>query len=186
MAKSGNNIVTHGLSGKVGDLLVFRQRNGETIVASKPDRHAPMSEAQLNQIQHFQEAVLYSKGVLSDPAMKEAYAKAAKKGQSAYVVALADFLKAPHIDEIDVTGYTGQPGSSIRVRAVDNFKVSGVGVRIENSDGKLIENGNAVCGENGLDWIFTASASNDLVAGDKIIITVTDLPGHNVVSEKVI
>ncbi|MFJ1382405.1 hypothetical protein [Capnocytophaga canimorsus] len=27
MAESKNNIVTHGLSGKVGDLLVFYQRN---------------------------------------------------------------------------------------------------------------------------------------------------------------
>ena len=29
MAESKNNIVTHGLSGKGGDLLVFSQRNGK-------------------------------------------------------------------------------------------------------------------------------------------------------------
>jgi hypothetical protein len=29
MAKQHGNVVTHGLSGKVGDLLVFRQRDGK-------------------------------------------------------------------------------------------------------------------------------------------------------------
>jgi hypothetical protein len=33
MAKSKNNAVTRGLSGKAGDLLVFRRRDGKTVVA---------------------------------------------------------------------------------------------------------------------------------------------------------
>ena len=33
MAKSVNNIITHGLSGKIGDLLVFKQVDGKTIVS---------------------------------------------------------------------------------------------------------------------------------------------------------
>ncbi|MCD0479267.1 hypothetical protein LPB90_12440 [Chryseobacterium sp. LC2016-29] len=37
MAESKNSIVTHGLSGKVGDLLVFRQRNGKTVVSKVPE-----------------------------------------------------------------------------------------------------------------------------------------------------
>ena len=36
MAESKNNIVSHGLSGKVGDLLVFSQRNGKTVVSKVP------------------------------------------------------------------------------------------------------------------------------------------------------
>jgi hypothetical protein len=34
MAKSQNNVITHGLSGKIGDLLVFSQRGGKTIVSA--------------------------------------------------------------------------------------------------------------------------------------------------------
>jgi hypothetical protein len=30
MAESKNNIITHGLSGKIGDLTVFSQRDGKT------------------------------------------------------------------------------------------------------------------------------------------------------------
>jgi hypothetical protein len=33
MAKQTNNVVIHRLNGKVGDLLVFRQRAGQTVVS---------------------------------------------------------------------------------------------------------------------------------------------------------
>ena len=46
MAKSRNNIVTHGMSGKIGDLLVFRQRFGKTIVGKIPNRTAEATEGQ--------------------------------------------------------------------------------------------------------------------------------------------
>ncbi len=36
MAKVGNNIVTTGLSGKLGNLIVFRNRGGKTIVSKTP------------------------------------------------------------------------------------------------------------------------------------------------------
>jgi hypothetical protein len=32
MAKQTGNVVTHGLSGKIGDLLVFRRKDGKTIL----------------------------------------------------------------------------------------------------------------------------------------------------------
>ena len=35
MAESKNNIITHGLSGKIGDLIVFSQRDGKTFAAKK-------------------------------------------------------------------------------------------------------------------------------------------------------
>lgn len=47
MAKSKNNVVTHGLSGKIGDMLVFSQRNGQTIVGMAPkERTQPLSAKQ--------------------------------------------------------------------------------------------------------------------------------------------
>ncbi|WP_265426533.1 hypothetical protein [Chryseobacterium sp. YIM B08800] len=40
MTESKNNIVTHGLSWKVGDLLVFSQRNGKSVVPKAPKEMA--------------------------------------------------------------------------------------------------------------------------------------------------
>ncbi|MDR1594239.1 MAG: hypothetical protein LBS43_07135 [Prevotellaceae bacterium] len=47
MAKSTNNIVTHGLRGKVGDILIFRYVNGDTIVSKVPEKRKTTSEAQI-------------------------------------------------------------------------------------------------------------------------------------------
>lgn len=54
-------------------------------------------------------------------------------------VAVADFFNAPNIQEIDVSAYTGQIGSVIRVRATDDFNVNDVFVHITNADGSLVE-----------------------------------------------
>ena len=91
MAQSKNNIITHGLSGKVGDLLVFRSWNGKTIVASKPaERTGEPSEAQKQNQKRFQEAILYAKAAIADPDTKAAYKAAAAEGQTPYNVAVAD------------------------------------------------------------------------------------------------
>ena len=61
MAQSKNNIITHRLSGKVGDLLVFRNRAGKTIVAFTPRaRTGEPSDGQKRQQKRFQEAVVYA------------------------------------------------------------------------------------------------------------------------------
>ena len=73
MAKSNNNIITHGLSGKVGDLLVFSQRNGKTIVSRVPRRSGTLSSATVNQNQKFAMASYYAKSALQDPALKAGY-----------------------------------------------------------------------------------------------------------------
>jgi len=45
MAKSRNNVITHGLSGLIGDLLVFRQKGGKTIVSDRPKVRVDNSNA---------------------------------------------------------------------------------------------------------------------------------------------
>jgi hypothetical protein len=46
MAKQEGNVVTHGLSGKIGDLLLFRQVGGKTIVSEIPEQSKTASEKQ--------------------------------------------------------------------------------------------------------------------------------------------
>jgi hypothetical protein len=65
MAKSENNIVTHGLSGKIGDLLVFRQIGGKTIVSNAPRKSNSESESQKEHRRKFQRAVMYAKAAQS-------------------------------------------------------------------------------------------------------------------------
>lgn len=178
MAQSKNNIITHGLSGKVGDIIVFSQRGGKTIVSKAPrKRTGEDSEKQKEQQAKFQQAVLYGKSVIADPTQKELYESTGKR---AYNVAVADMLNAPKIEKIDLTSYTGQIGDTIKIRVMDDFAVTSVKVIIENSDGSLVEQGNATL--QGIDWVYTATATNPDLSDDKIIIQATDIPAN--LSEK--
>jgi len=171
MAQSLNNIVTHGLSGKVGDLLIFSQRGGKTIVSAVSDKPRKQSESQKQQMRKFQHAALYAKSAQELPEYKDL---AAEKGRAPYIVAVADFLNAPDIERIDLSGYTGRPGDVIRILVTDDFSVKAVVVRIINADGSLVEEGRAV--QSGYEWTFTATAANENLAGDKIEVFASDLP----------
>lgn len=164
MAESKNNMVVHGFSGKLGDMLVFRQKAGKTFAAKAPASPlGPGTEGQQNVRERFQRAVLYGKLVTGDPATKEAYKAAAPAGQSAYNVAIADFFQAPDINKIDVSAYTGSPGQPIKVTVTDDFKVKAVRIAIHNEDGTLVEQGDAVMEANQLEWTYTSTVSNESI-----------------------
>ncbi|MDR1527008.1 MAG: hypothetical protein LBS46_04965 [Dysgonamonadaceae bacterium] len=67
MAKQERNVVTNGLSGKIGGLLVFRQKYGKTIVAKAPVRSGKASKKQTAHRQRFQQAVIYAKATVASP-----------------------------------------------------------------------------------------------------------------------
>ena len=111
-------------------------------------------------------------------AKKAAYIVSAEENETAYNVAVADFLNDPHINKIDVSHYTGQPDSYIQVCAVDDFEVKKVTVSIQNSDETEVESGAAVLQDGSIWWRYTATATNELLEGDKIIIRVSNIPGN--------
>ena len=180
MAEVKKNLFTQGLSGMVGDTIVFRSVEGKTVVSAAPQQsEKEPSEEQKAHRTRFQEAILYAKHSLDDPAKKAAY-DAVASGRpriSGYNLAVADFLKAPDIQEIDISGYAGHAGDSIVIRVTDDFKVEKVTVEILNMNGSLIEQGEAV-DSDGIRWIYTAKSENMDIAGDKIVVKAFDLPGN--------
>jgi hypothetical protein len=178
MARSKNNIVTQGLSGRV-DQLVFRQRFGQTVVTRKHRPSGEPSDAQINLRSRFRQAAAYAKAAIADAATKLFYSSKAKAGQSAYNVALADFFNAPEIGEIDTSAYNGSIGSRITVPVTDGGKVVSVKVKIHKGDGTLVEEGSALQQSNGLYWMFIARSLNDGLSGSIITVSATDLPNHS-------
>ena len=175
MAKSNNNVITHGLSGKVGEIIVFSQRGGKTIISKAPKKRTgePSPKAKAQQ-EKFQQAVIYGKSIINDPTKKEQYSV---EGKSAFNVAVADLLNAPKIQEINLSAYHGNIGDIIVIRAYDDFKIISLVVSILNDDGSLVEQGNAL-NNNGPIWVYTATAKNDNLLGDKIIVRATDIPDN--------
>ena len=165
MGKSKSNYAITGLSGKVGKVFVFRQRGGETIVATPPSHTKAPSASQKAQQERFIRASAYAKNALQDPSLKEDYTAEAKKRRnvSAYNMAMTDYLRAPKIAHIDHSG--------------DAFKVVAVKVRIEDHDATLVEEGSATLVQG--KWVYTTTVTNPSLTGDKIIVTATDRPGNN-------
>lgn len=178
MAKVTTNPIIEGFRGAVGN-LVFKRYGGGTIVSRKGDPSStPPTEGQKAVRDKFKLAALYGKTVMADPITKELYTTAAKaKGMPAFALALADFFNEPMVDEIDLAAYTGKAGDPIKVRAHDDFDLTGVAVAIRDADGNVVEEGAAAIGTDGA---FLYTAQKTLATGQSVVIEVsaTDRPGH--------
>ena len=176
MAKVKKNVVMKGLSGMLGDQVVVKQdKGGRTIVSVKPtfpeDRE--LSAAQQKQVEAFKEAAHYAKAASKTEAI---YAeKAEDTPRSGYNVAIADWFHEPEIGEIDLSGWTGQAGQPIRIKAMDDVQVERVTVLITDAEDVLLEQGSAAP-EDGLWWVYTTTQT----ASDqpKVIAIARDLPGN--------
>ena len=175
MAKVEKNVIIEGLSGSLADQLVIYQRGGRTIVRTKGRRTAPPSEAQLAHQERFREAAAYAKATQGQPAYVE---KAASTGQAAYNVAVADFLHPPEILDVDLAGYTGKPGETIRIRARDDLKVNRVSVLIADANDEVVEQGNATQGAIEDWWWEYRTTAACSTPSAKVVAHVEDLAGH--------
>ncbi|RAK69727.1 hypothetical protein [Hymenobacter edaphi] len=184
MAKA-TNALTKGLSGKVSGLVFRQHANGTVSVgdAPRPSTKAPGADT-LARRQRFQQAAFYGRSVQQDPALKAAYETGiTADSTSAYTVAVTDFLNAPDIQGIDFRSYHGRVGDVIIIQATDDFGITDVHVRIQNSDGSLVEEGTATPDPDGYTFRYTATAANASLGGDKIIVTVADRPGNHTSEE---
>ena len=175
MAKIANNIITEGLSGTLGGRLVFRSgKNGQTIVSAKrasdPDRE--YNAAQLAQQEAFRQAAAYAKVAR----VEEVYvAKAEGTTKSAYNIAMGDCFNKPKIIELDVTGWNGQAGQPINIKAMDDVQVTRVSLLILDGNGTVLEQGQASPDE-GLWWTYVTKAPAN---GNRYLqVTAYDRPGN--------
>ena len=186
MAKVKLNPLLEQIRGQVGD-LVFRRYGDEVVISRKPDMSdVELSEAQLAQRERFNQAALYGRIVLADPETKALYEDAAKeKGHPIFSLMVADFLRAPSVDEIDISGYTGAVGDEIYIYASDDFDVQAVEVALSDAAGNPIEGGPAT--ESPPDtgrWLYAASQSVDPGTTVRFLVTATDRPGSSAQAEE--
>jgi len=186
MAESKNNYVMHGMSGKLGKLLVFRQRGGKTIATAIPIRSNVFTEGQLEIQSKFKEAASWARGILKNAENRKFYSSQATGGQSAFNMAIADWFTDPEIKKIDTTDYTGVVGSVIKIEVTDIIKVQSVKVSITTASGALLEEGSAVFDADSQQWLYAAVQNNATPVGCHIKATATDKPGNSHSLKKVI
>lgn len=108
--------------------------------------------------------------------------KAVGSALSAYQWALADYFGMPEVEEIDVSGWTGEVGQSIVIRARDNLMVLHVDVMIsEGSEGNSVfESGDAEQSDTDRSlWIYTTSTAVPQKPGVCVDVVAYDLPGNS-------
>jgi hypothetical protein len=185
MAESKNNYVMFGMSGKLGKLLVFRQRGGKTFAMAVPNRTGAFTQEQLEVQSKFKEAASWARGILKNAENRKFYNSQATGGQSAFNMAIADWFTDPEIKEIDTIDYTGAVGSVIKIGVADIIKVQSVKVSITTASGTL-EEGSAVFDADSQQWLYAAVQNNAAPVGSIIKATATDKPGNSHSLEKVI
>lgn len=184
MAKSIQNVVMKGASGKIGKMIVFRQApNGDTIIADlKKKSKKPLHPNQKEVIRKFKIAAYMAKIYAKDPILRPQYEEKGKKlKMTAYNMAMQDCLNAPIVEAVILKYYNGTVGSVLQINAVDDFSVVSVAVRILSANDTLIEQGEATFEEGGLNWIYVATATNATLSGTKVEVTATDIPGNQTV-----
>jgi hypothetical protein len=91
MGQVKDNIVTKGISGRLGKDLVSKIINGKTFHGKYPDRsQVKYTKEQLKVKKIFKDAAKFAGDIVNDPVKKAAYKK--KPGYTVYHSALADYM----------------------------------------------------------------------------------------------
>ncbi|UPK71801.1 hypothetical protein [Chitinophaga filiformis] len=187
MAKIINqeNPMMNGVTGTIGN-LTFATRKGQTISFPKrgPNKKPPTEEQVAVQL-NFERFAAYAQEAVADPVTKLMYAKAAKKGQTAFNVAFRDAARPPRIPQIDTRKYRGLVNDVIKFLVKDVVPVESVTVRILSAAGAELEQGDAAR-STGNYWSYKATVANPAVFGTRVLVTATDLPGNVTEAEFVI
>jgi hypothetical protein len=186
MSKIKNNPLLKGVSGMMGDTMVYRDVRGKVIMANRPRKSKKVpSASQQEQRDRFLDAAEYAKAVEAHPASAAEYQDYVGDAYSSiYAAATADYLRFPRIRSVDTTAYNGAVGETIEVKAIKAvFKGVSVHVTIRSSNGTVIEAGSAVQLPGMTIWTYTATVANASRTGTKITIRVKDRPGNVITQE---
>ena len=163
----------------LGERVSVRKVGSRVVVVNRPVRKtSPLSEKQVLHQEKFRQAVHYANQQMDQEESRSMYDKVATEKKSAFIVALSDYLNEPKIGAIDPSEYNGTPGSTILIKAVDDFMVTGVKVVITDSDGNVLEKGDASPTPTLYMWNYTATVINPSVKGTIIKAVATDRPGN--------
>ncbi len=179
MSSTNDNSLTKNYRGKFGNQLVYRNRGGVSIMAKLPRKsQKPAGEAQLAQRRKFKMASRWAKQILLDPVMLAEYTMRADGLKSPYNLAITNYLRPPEIQEINIMEYNGEAGSKIKVVAVDDFKITGVTVKITDAAGSLIEQGPCYEDLSADCWVYIANVAVTDLSGVVIRAEASDTPCH--------
>ena len=181
MANIDQNIHMRGLNGVDGDQTVYcTTRSGKTIFVrgdrcdgnwkyismSIPKRHPAAIRA----------AAMYAHFARNQDVYLDLECET---GVSAYTLAIADWFGRPKVLKMDIDGWNGEIGQTIRVKARDNILVAAVTVVIRDAQKNFLEMGEAVRSEaDSLWWNYRTQTRVNMSPFPTVAAIIQDLPGN--------
>jgi hypothetical protein len=97
MAKNPSNPLVTGLTGKIGNVIIFKTVRGKTVISAfprKPDKSTE-TKAQKETRTRFKIAAAWASAAMKDPKQKKHFEQVAKKRKlpNAYTAALQKYLR---------------------------------------------------------------------------------------------
>jgi hypothetical protein len=180
MARLYSNIVILGPNGLAGGPMgSYKNRLERSLLTG---RHLLDDYSKADKARKAHEAAIRESTTYANFAQtQDVYiTKAKRMGVTPYYLALADWFEAPKVLEINVDGWTGKIGQTLRVKARDNVKVERVTVVIRDADENLLEMGEATPSEPGSAWWnYTMKKPARMTPFPTVEAIAYDLPGNS-------
>ena len=179
MADIYRNQFARGFRGTFSrELVVHQTGSGKTIVASKPLFNETLIDTE--KLTMHQAAVRDAAIYASFAEHEDAYIRLAQAlGSTAYALAVADWYATPRVLAIDVDRWTGYAGETIRVKARDNVMVASVRLIVRDTEGHMLEMGDAAPSQAGSPWWnYTTRSTVALTPFPSVQAIAFDLPGN--------
>ena len=174
-------LIVQAINGALGQKLIIRNCKGDFIIAKSPTFTANMTgtNAQKETRTRFSEAICYARQALANPSLEKLYKKKATQKRSAFNLACRDFMKPPEVQRIDLDNFSSKVGTTITVKAKDDFEINGVEIRIFDVEGQLLDQGFAKKDAiYHIRWVYTSPKDILKIPGCKIQAIAWDHAGN--------
>jgi len=174
MATNRRNIITHGLKGKIGN-LIFRFWGNRLVVSSMPDyRRIRWSKAQTENRVRFRRAMNWARETLDDPVKRAYYSRKSDATRTPWNLAVADYLKNLRVRPPDLSHYRGKEGDIIGITPYRPLKVTAIAVTIFNERGAPVDQGPAEVSGEHYGWVYRMGVSDPGNGRGHILVTVSN------------
>ena len=178
MANVYRNVFIHGLNDILGEPSAnIKTHSGKTIVITQPlfDDLRECTEAEATHQDALREATTHAYFARR----QEIYVNRARRtNATAYSIAILDWFGAPKVLYINFNAWTGKPGEAIRMKARDNVRVASMSVVIRDTQGNVLESGEAVSSERNGWWEYTTKSHVMMEPFPSIEAIAWDLAGN--------
>ena len=173
------------ITGKIGGFLYIRHVNGKAVMQKCPARKKLKSgQAMPKTNLNFRGATRYARVVRkNNPELTALYASQAKGFNSASTMAISDYLTLPVIKTIEQGTPPKAPRNVIVIRIENVIRVKSVMVSIEDANGMSVEKGMAEITKDQTLWKYRYLKSIAGRGKRRVLVSVSDFPGHSVHSE---